>query len=39
MKINKEALLDAIHRPNNVCVRRLVDIADAIDFDLDVIFK
>lgn len=39
MKINKEALLDAIHRPNNVCIRQLVDIADAIDFDLDVIFK
>lgn len=39
MKINKEALLDTIHRPNNVCIRQLVDIADAIDFDLDVIFK
>lgn len=39
MKVKKEALLDAIHRPNNVCVRQLVDIADAIGFDLDVIFK
>lgn len=39
MNVTKEALLDTVHRPNNISIRQLVDIADAINFDLDVIFK
>lgn len=39
MNINKEALLDTIRCPNNLSIRQLVDIADAIDFDLATIFK
>lgn len=39
MNVTTEALLDTVHCPNNISVRQLVDIADAINFDLDVIFK
>lgn len=39
MNIKKEALLDTICCPNNLSIRQLVDIADAIDFDLATIFK
>ena len=39
MNITKEALLDTICCPNNLSIRQLVDIADAIDFDLATIFK
>lgn len=39
MSITKEALLDTICCPNNLSIRQLVDIADAIDFDLLTIFK
>ena len=39
MNIKKEALLDTIHCPNDLSIRQLVDIADAIDFDLATIFK
>lgn len=39
MNIKKEALLDTIHCPNDLSIRQLVDIADAIDFDLLTIFK
>lgn len=39
MNVTTEALLDTVHRPNNISIRQLVDIADAINFDLDVIFK
>ena len=39
MNIKKEALLDTIHCPNDLSIRQLVDIAEAIDFDLLTIFK
>ena len=39
LDVTTEALLDTVHRPNNISIRQLVDIADAINFDLDVIFK
>ena len=39
MNVTTETLLDTVHRPNNISIRQLVDIADAINFDLDVIFK
>ena len=39
MNVTTEALLDTVHHPNNISIRQLVDIADAINFDLDVIFK
>lgn len=39
MNVKQEALLDTIHHPNDLRICQLVEIADAIDFDLDVIFK